>query len=47
METKTDSAKNNFEKEIVAEDKTVKDLEQASVGMEEATTAREEVRIHI
>ncbi|KAK6256420.1 hypothetical protein SCA6_017725 [Theobroma cacao] len=44
METKTDSAKNNFEKEIVAEDKTVKDLEQASVGMEEATTAREEIR---
>ena len=45
METLKDGANNNIEKEIVAEDETAKDLEQAPVGMKEATISREEVRI--
>ncbi|XWS44133.1 hypothetical protein CRYUN_Cryun15aG0018500 [Craigia yunnanensis] len=43
VETLKDSANNNVEKEIVAEEETVKDLEQASVGMKEATILREEI----
>ncbi|XWS30395.1 hypothetical protein CRYUN_Cryun24cG0113600 [Craigia yunnanensis] len=43
LETLKDGANCNIEKEIVAEDKTVKDIEQASVGMKEATIVREEI----
>ncbi|XP_022774381.1 microtubule-associated protein futsch-like [Durio zibethinus] len=43
VETVKHGANENIEKEIVAEDKTVKDLEQASVGMKEATIVREEI----
>ncbi|XP_022741908.1 trichohyalin-like [Durio zibethinus] len=42
METLKDSA-NNIKKEIVAEDETVKDLEQVPVEMEEATIVREQI----
>ncbi|XVF57998.1 hypothetical protein PTKIN_Ptkin07bG0027300 [Pterospermum kingtungense] len=42
LETLKDGANNNIEKEIVAEDVTVKDLEQAPFGMKEATIVGEE-----
>ncbi|XWS32734.1 hypothetical protein CRYUN_Cryun22dG0015100 [Craigia yunnanensis] len=43
MDTLKDGTNNNIEKEIVAEDETVKDLEQAPVGMKDATKSREEI----
>ncbi|KAK8672527.1 hypothetical protein V6N13_110893 [Hibiscus sabdariffa] len=41
-ESEKDGANNNVEKEIVAEDQTVKDQEQAQVSMKEATNVPEE-----
>lgn len=41
METVKDIANNNVQKETVVEDKTVQDLEQASVGMKEAITVQD------
>ncbi|XVF60236.1 hypothetical protein PTKIN_Ptkin08bG0028500 [Pterospermum kingtungense] len=43
VETVKDSANKGVEKETVAEDKTVQDLEAASVDVKEATTVREEI----
>ncbi|XVF16352.1 hypothetical protein REPUB_Repub10bG0024200 [Reevesia pubescens] len=43
METLKDGANNNTEKDITAENESVKDLEQVQVDMKEATIVREEI----